>query len=75
MSTTLRNRAHSAVRDLPTKDAEDLLRGRVQVIDLWRPIHGPLPDAPLAVCDARTIEQPHLLYDIVNRGHWTIRRM
>ena len=26
--------------------------GRVQVINLWRPIRGPLRDAPLAVCDA-----------------------
>ena len=49
------------VRDLLGEDAEELLRGRVQVINLWRPIHGPLLDAPLAVCDARTVD----LHDLV----------
>ncbi|MGA2128910.1 MAG: CmcJ/NvfI family oxidoreductase [Xanthobacteraceae bacterium] len=43
------------VRDLLGDEAEELLRGRVQVINLWRPIRGPLRDAPLAVCDARTV--------------------
>ena len=40
------------VRDFFGDEAEALLRGRVQVINLWRPIRGPLRDAPLAVCDA-----------------------
>jgi hypothetical protein len=43
------------VRDLLGDEAETLLRGRVQVINLWRPIRGPLRDAPLAVCDARSV--------------------
>jgi hypothetical protein len=43
------------VRDLLPDEAEELLKGRVQVINLWRPIRGPLQDAPLAVCDARTV--------------------
>jgi hypothetical protein len=43
------------VRDLLGDEAEELLRGRVQIINLWRPIRGPLRDAPLAVCDARTV--------------------
>ncbi|HUB94468.1 MAG TPA: CmcJ/NvfI family oxidoreductase [Stellaceae bacterium] len=43
------------VRDLLGDEAEELLRGRVQVINLWRPIRGPLRDAPLAVCDARSV--------------------
>ena len=34
---------------------EELLKGRVQIINLWRPIRGPLRDAPLAVCDARSV--------------------
>src|SRR5262245_27639837 len=42
------------VRDLLPDEAEQLLHGRVQIINLWRPIRGPLRDAPLAVCDART---------------------
>jgi hypothetical protein len=43
------------VRDFLGDEAEALLRGRVQVINLWRPIRGPLQDAPLAVCDAQSV--------------------
>ncbi len=43
------------VRDFFGDEAEELLRGRVQVINLWRPIRGPLRDAPLAVCDASSV--------------------
>jgi hypothetical protein len=43
------------VRDLLADEADELLRGRIQVINLWRPIRGPLLDSPLAVCDARTV--------------------
>jgi len=49
------------VRDLLPEEAAELLRGRVQVINLWRPIRGPLLDAPLAVCDARTVEPEDLV--------------
>ena len=43
------------VRDLLPDEAEELLKGRVQVVNVWRPIIGPLQDSPLAVCDATTI--------------------
>jgi len=43
------------VRDLLPDEADELLQGRVQVINVWRPINGPLRDSPLAVCDATTI--------------------
>jgi hypothetical protein len=43
------------VRDLLPDDTEALLRGRVQIINLWRPIRGPVLDSPLAVCDARSV--------------------
>src|SRR5438128_1652964 len=57
-----------AVRDPLAADAEELLRGRVQVINLWRPIHGPLQDAPLAMCDAKTIDPADLVpSDLVYR--------
>jgi hypothetical protein len=42
--------------DLLPDEAEELLKGRVQVINMWRPIRGPLQDAPLAVCDSRTVD-------------------
>jgi len=57
------------VRDLMGDDAEELLRGRVQVINMWRPILGePLRDAPLAVCDSRTVAADDLVpSDLVYR--------
>ena len=40
------------VRDLdPRRCPEACCKGRVQIINLWRPIRGPLLDSPLAVCD------------------------
>jgi len=57
------------VRDLMGEEAEELLRGRVEVINLWRPIRGePLRDAPLAVCDSRTVAPDDLIpSDLVYR--------
>jgi hypothetical protein len=49
------------VRDLLPEDAEELLRGRVQVINLWRPLVGPLRDYPLAVADARSVAPDDLV--------------
>jgi hypothetical protein len=57
------------VRDLLPDEAEELLRGRVQVINFWRPIlNEPLRDAPLAVCDSRTLAPGDLVpADLVYR--------
>jgi hypothetical protein len=49
------------VRDLLPDEADELLKGRVQVINLWRPTKGPLEDAPLALCDARTVDEHDLV--------------
>ncbi len=49
------------VRDFFGDEAEELLRGRVQVINVWRPIRGPLRDAPLAVCDAASVAPEDLV--------------
>ena len=57
------------VRDLLPDEAEGLLRGRVQVINLWRPLFGPLRDFPLAVADARSIAPDELVpSDLVYRN-------
>ena len=51
------------VRDLFRADeAEKLLANRFVVINVWKPIRGRVEDAPLAVCDARTI-RPHDLVE------------
>jgi hypothetical protein len=43
------------VREHLPDEAEEMLRGRVQVINLWRPIRGPLRDSPLAMADGTTV--------------------
>ncbi|SKA20607.1 hypothetical protein SAMN02745126_04128 [Enhydrobacter aerosaccus] len=49
------------VRDLLPEEADELLKGRVQVVNVWRPIRGPLLDSPLAVCDATTVRSDELV--------------
>jgi hypothetical protein len=44
------------VRDhLPPHEAEELLKGRVAIVNLWRPIGWTVESSPLALCDARSI--------------------
>lgn len=60
--------APQRIRDFLGEQAEDLLRGRAQVINIWRPIRGPLRDAPLAVCDAGSVAADDLIAsDLVYR--------
>jgi hypothetical protein len=49
------------VRDLMGNDAEDLLQRRFSVINVWRPIRGPLEDAPLALLDATSMAADDLV--------------
>jgi hypothetical protein len=42
-------------RDLMGEEAEELLRHRFEIVNVWRPIRGPLRDAPRAVCDATSV--------------------
>jgi hypothetical protein len=49
------------VRDLLGEDASDLLRRRFSVINVWRPIRGPIQDAPLAVADAQSVDSGDLV--------------
>jgi len=41
-------------RHLPEDEAEQLLKGRYQIINVWRPIENPASDMPLAVIDWRS---------------------
>jgi hypothetical protein len=43
------------VRDLLGDDADELLRRRFSVVNVWRPIRGPVQDSPLAVSDAQSV--------------------
>jgi hypothetical protein len=49
------------VREHLPAEADELLKGRVQVINLWRPIRGPLRDTPLALCDAASVAADDLV--------------
>jgi hypothetical protein len=49
------------VRDVLPKNAEGLLGGRVQFINVWRPVGGPAVDTPLALCNARSISKHDLV--------------
>jgi hypothetical protein len=49
------------VRDIMGDQAEDLLRRRAAIINVWRPIAHPAVDWPLAVGDARSIALKDLI--------------
>jgi len=57
------------VRDLlPAAEAERRLARRFAIVNVWRPIRGPVLDTPLAVCDARSIAPEDFLpTDLVYR--------
>lgn len=42
-------------RHIPASDVPKLLSNRFQIINLWRPIHHPAVDFPLALCDSRSV--------------------
>jgi hypothetical protein len=49
------------VRDVMGEEAAELLLRPFMIVNVWRPIRGPLHDAPLAMCDARSVKEDHLL--------------
>lgn len=49
------------VRDLMGSDAEELLKHRYAINNLWRPIRGPVLESPLTLCDAESLEQENLI--------------
>jgi hypothetical protein len=59
------------VRDLMGEQADDLLRRRAAIINVWRPIGRPAVDWPLAVADARSIEPADLIPSELRFQHRT----
>jgi hypothetical protein len=56
------------VRDLLGGEAEALLARRFAIVNLWRPITGPVEESPLALCDAQSIAPADLVpTDLVYR--------
>jgi len=52
--------APQRVRDLMGDDAEALLKHRFAIINLWRPIRGPVLESPLVLCDAQSLSEENL---------------
>jgi hypothetical protein len=49
------------VRDLLPDEADDLLKRRFAIIQVWRPIRHPVETYPLAICDARSLSPDNLV--------------
>jgi len=50
------------VRDLlPKEEAEELLKRRFAVVQVWRPIRNPVEETPLAIADARSLDAKNLI--------------
>jgi hypothetical protein len=49
------------VRDLLPDEADDLLKRRFAIIQVWRPIRHPVETFPLAICEARTLSPDNLV--------------
>jgi len=43
------------------EQASRLLESRYEVINVWRPIHGPVQESPLAICEAASIRQQDVI--------------
>ncbi len=63
--------APQRVRDLMGEEAEELLKHRFAINNVWRPIVGPLLRSPLALCDAETLEtdEPCRFRTALSRPH------
>ena len=49
------------VRDILPGEADELLKRRFAIIQVWRPIRHPVETFPLAICDARTLSLENLV--------------
>jgi hypothetical protein len=55
------NSAPRRVRDHLGAEAEELLQHRFGIVNVWRPIRGPVLDSPLALCDAQSFTDDDLI--------------
>ena len=60
------NSAPRRVRDHLGADAEELLKHRFGIVNVWRPIRGPVQDSPLALCDARSFTDDDLIASVLS---------
>jgi hypothetical protein len=55
------NSAPRRVRDHLGDEAEELLKHRFGIVNVWRPVRGPVLDSPLALCDAQSFTDDDLI--------------
>ena len=55
------NSAPRRVRDHLKTEADELLKHRFGIVNVWRPLRGPVLDSPLALCDARSFSDDDLI--------------
>jgi hypothetical protein len=58
-------------RHLPPDEAQARLKRRFAIVNFWRPVGAPVEQAPLALCDARSIAPPDLLPSDLVYPDWT----
>jgi hypothetical protein len=58
---TFESAPRRVARHLAPAEAAWRLKRRFAIVNLWRPIGGPVLSTPLAVCDARSMELPDLI--------------
>jgi hypothetical protein len=68
---TLDSAPRRVARHLPREEAEWRLRQRFAIVNFWRPIGDCVRLAPLAVCDARTIDAADLIASDLVYPDWT----
>ncbi|MCJ1441556.1 MAG: hypothetical protein MMC23_002045 [Stictis urceolatum] len=52
--------AEGRVRNFFPEEAEQLLQGRLRIINVWRPLNGPVQSYPLAFADSKTVKDETL---------------
>jgi hypothetical protein len=62
------NSAPRRVRDHLGADAGELLKHRFGIVNVWRPIRGPVQDSPLALCAARSFTDDDLIASDLSRA-------
>ena len=68
---TFQSAPRRLAKHLSPEEAAAQLHRRFAIVNVWRPIGGPVQQAPLAMCDARSIEVDDLIpSDLVYRD-WT----
>ncbi|KAJ5949545.1 hypothetical protein N7454_001129 [Penicillium verhagenii] len=55
------NYAHKLITELAKSDADLITSRKFQMINVWKPLRGPLRDWPLALCDISTLNRADLV--------------